>query len=231
MENPRGPTNRRVLLIIVLAVLVGCMIVCCGVGTLVLPPAIQQAREAARRQQAAENLRQIDIALKNYHATYHGKLTQRRGTPAMQEDGSLNPEFPVVEGKYRMAETWSVTLPEKFNWRIEEGDLVLWRQGVTIWVSTWNNDRHESPVARLASLRQDMSPNAFDVEEVSDENLLRLAYRLNEPSEERRSPAFHGFVVGADGHLQLAIYFDDEQDETLARPIWLSVKERESESP
>jgi len=41
--------------------------------------------------------------------------------------------------------------------------------------------------------------------------------------------AFYGFVVGANGHIQLAIYFDDEQDKDLAREIWLSVTEGAAE--
>jgi hypothetical protein len=70
-----------------------------------------------------------------------------------------------------------------------------------------------------------MSADALDLEELSDDNVMRLAYRLNEESGDQRVAAFYGFVVGTNGHIQIAIYFDDENDKDLAREIWLSVTE------
>jgi hypothetical protein len=76
-------------------------------------------------------------------------------------------------------------------------------------------------------LREGISSDAFDVEDVSDEGVLRLRYRLNEKSEDRRVAAFYGFVVGVNGHIQLGIYFDVEGEVEQAKQIWLSVKETE----
>ena len=65
--------NRAVTLMI-LAVLAVSMVICCGIGTALLLPAIQEAieaREARRRQQTAENLRQIGLALRSYRDTHN----------------------------------------------------------------------------------------------------------------------------------------------------------------
>ncbi len=77
MEQPKGTLNPRTGPVIVLAVLGGCMVACCGVGAILVPSAIQQAREANRREQAAENLRQIGIALQNYHDTHPAPMASK----------------------------------------------------------------------------------------------------------------------------------------------------------
>ena len=61
-----GGAGGTVTLIIVLAVVV----LMCPCGIALLLPAVQAAREAARRASSQNNMRQIGIALFNYHDTY-----------------------------------------------------------------------------------------------------------------------------------------------------------------
>ena len=146
-----------------------------------------------------------------------------------QENATLDPEFPVVEGEYQITKEWSVTLPGKFNRRGEEGTLgtVIWRPGFTIRLSVMDNVMNESKEVRLKSMRERSSmSHSFDVEEVSDEDLLRLAYWLCEEPDMQRVAAFSGVVFGSSGDVHLAINFDAEDDKELARQIWLSVKEK-----
>lgn len=180
MNEPPRKFSVSPVMIAVLVVLAGSAMLCCGIGAVLLPPAIQQAREATRRQQAAENLRQIGIALQNYHDTHPGQKAIEQPTEppkiaANREKTVLHPHFPVVEGKYQMTKKWSVTLPGRFNRRVEDGDLVIWRPGFTIWVSALNNDKNESKEVRLARLQKGMSSDAFDVEDVSDEGDVEQA--------------------------------------------------------
>lgn len=106
--SPVTSAKSRTTRFIVLAAFGGFMAACCGVGAFLLRPAIQQTREARRRQQAAEDLRQIGLGLRSYHDTYAVETTEPAQAPIDQKDVMLNPDFPVVECEYRLT-TWSVS--------------------------------------------------------------------------------------------------------------------------
>jgi hypothetical protein len=141
----------------------------------------------------------------------------------MVEVQGLNANFPVVEGQYDLGSSWTVDLPGKFNRRIEDGDLVLWRPGMTVLVALWNNDQAESVAARFAWLREDTNPDAFAMVDDDLGHCRRFAYRLREDNDDNRAPALYAFTVAEHGHVQLAVYFDAERDAQVALHLWRSV--------
>jgi hypothetical protein len=145
--------------------------------------------------------------------------------PGTRAGSKSEPSAQVVKGEYRMTEGWSITLPEKFNRRVEEGNLVLWRPGITLWIAVWGNDHGESREERLAQLRDSIPPDAFHLEGLLEDDILRLGYRLDEASDDNQAAAFYGFAVGFNGHVQIAVYFDQEGDLDLAKGIWQSLRE------
>jgi hypothetical protein len=143
---------------------------------------------------------------------------------AAEPSKPLHPKYPVIEGNYRMTEDWAVTLDQKYNRRIEDGSLVIWRPGFTIWTNVWNAKEGETPEQNLQLLKKDISAKATDMKEEKEGTILKLSYRLDEASEDKRRPAFYGFAVGPTGHVQISIYFDDEKDLATARQIFKSLK-------
>lgn len=97
--------------VVVIAVVV-LLLLCPGVLIALLLPAVQAAREAARRMQSMNNLKQIALALQNYHDVYNAF------PPAVVSDAAGKPLYsgrvlllPFMEQKplfdqFRLDEPW-----------------------------------------------------------------------------------------------------------------------------
>jgi hypothetical protein len=152
-------------------------------------------------------------------------LIELFGATALQAADTLHPKFPVIEGHYQMTKQWSITLPEKFNRRIEDGNLVIWRPGFTMWINVWGNDKNEKKAERLKSFRTGIPLQSFDINEAKYSDVLVFSYRLKEEATDNRAPALYGFAFGERGHVQASIYFDQESDLEKARKILGSFRE------
>ena len=124
----------------------------------------------------------------------------------------LTPDFPVVEAEYQMTRDWAITVPAPMNRRFEEKQLVLWRPGLTAWIAVWGDGKFDSAQDRLKWIKETASKDAYDRQESSRQQVTYYSYRLAEPAEDRRVPALYCFAVGSTSHVQLAVYFDREQD-------------------
>jgi hypothetical protein len=133
------------------------------------------------------------------------------------------PGFPLVQGDYMLTTSWSIHLTAQFARRVENGSLVLWRPGLTIWLAAWGNDSCQTQAERLAWIKDEASPDRFDVRESAGRGITRFSYRLRDENEDGPVESLNGYVIGDDGHLQLSVYFDDEADAVEAQQLVDSV--------
>lgn len=129
------------------------------------------------------------------------------------------PAFPIVQGDYALTATWMIHLPEQFARRVEDGSLVLWRPGLTVWMVAWNNDHDESRAERLAWIKEPASPIRFAEQESCAGDVTRFCSRMSTENEDGPVEALHAFVINDEGQLQLAVYFDDPAAEVKTRQL------------
>ena len=136
----------------------------------------------------------------------------------------LHPDFPVIEGKYQMTAEWFITLGQEHNRRVDEGSLVLWRPGLTIWINIWGNDNNESIEERLKWISAESSPNAFEVNSKNKGSTHAFSYRLNETENGKVTRSYNGYFLANDSHVQVSVYFDSESESNKAKSIIESVE-------
>jgi prepilin-type processing-associated H-X9-DG protein len=79
------PAKRPMPVVLIVVLVLGGVLLCSGIPIALLLPAVQAAREAARRSQCSNNLKQLALAMHNYHDTY------RCFPPAYLADENGNP--------------------------------------------------------------------------------------------------------------------------------------------
>jgi hypothetical protein len=124
----------------------------------------------------------------------------------------LHPKFLVIEGDHPLTDGWMLTLPGRFNRRIEDHSLVIWRPGLTFWINVWGNDKKESSDARRAWILADANPKRRREQTERIGTLVRLTYELTEEAPEHSPPRYtsiSGYMIGPAGHVQISAYCDD----------------------
>ncbi len=128
-------------------------------------------------------------------------------------------DFPLISGNYQMTKTWAIDLGEQqFRRRFEEGALVIWRPGITMWINAYGYPAGESAevFAKRTRDRSDLPPGA---QVITKPTANKFAYFFKETEKDETRFSLQTFTFGQEGHLMMAIYFDREKDLDLAKKL------------
>ena len=108
----------------------------------------------------------------------------------------MHPDFPIVQGSYRLSPAWVVDLPVELNRRLDGDELVLWRAGLSLRFTVQTGDDDLAPGERIARERLVLGEGARDVEEEEDGDVARMTFTDDEedygPTVSVSSPAGTG---------------------------------------
>tara|TARA_B100000745_G_scaffold300260_1_gene253548 strand:- start:1236 stop:1994 length:759 start_codon:yes stop_codon:yes gene_type:complete len=130
--------------------------------------------------------------------------------------------LPVEKGHVNITEFWEFSVNSYMLRRFDNGSLVIWRPGFTIWLTSYTPD-NPNYNDRASDLVTRASPNKTDLERIESDGLIKVRYFLDEEvnGELQSSAYIYGFTECQEIHI--AIYFDGPKHRSEIDNVWSSL--------
>jgi len=146
------------------------------------------------------------------------------GAPLRVVEGPREPpdvvfQPPVAAGRLELGSDWLAESPGDFMRRIDHGDLVLFRNGLAIWIAVGTAPAPFDIDAELERVRQKRSPEATSEVVDATSTQTKLSYWL------RRGDrlSLHGTCWAGPKTLRMAAVMDSDSDQADAIAFWDSL--------
>lgn len=137
----------------------------------------------------------------------------------------MESRFPEVNGRYQITSEWSIYLEDRYLRRIEEESLIIWKNGLTIYINIWDlykNSKQET----LKWIKEDSCQNCIKKYEFVRNKYLCYGFLLEEDINNDKRWALYVFTIANLGYVQMAIYFDNKEELEVAKNIWNTLEEK-----
>ncbi len=146
------------------------------------------------------------------------------GAPLQIVEGPNEPpdvvfELPVGPGRVKLGPDWVAVSPGDFLRRIDHGDLVLWRDGLAIWIAVGTADMAFDIDEEVARVRARRHPSAMGESLVTTSRHTKLSYWLKRGEQ----LSLHGTCWAGFQSIRVAMVVDSEVDQTDAVAFWDSL--------
>jgi hypothetical protein len=130
---------------------------------------------------------------------------------------------PVVEGKVALTKEWSIEVSACMLRRYDNGSLVIWRPGFTLWINTYTTSEI-SPEVRAGDILSGMSKDAQGLENDVSESLHKIRYWLEELVDNLSQRACYISGLTATEQINIAVYFDLMEECSEVDKIWKTLE-------
>jgi len=131
---------------------------------------------------------------------------------------------------HKLTDNWTIEINNLFE-RIKEenGDLLYTTEDKSVRITIWNMDgkskdeiynKHQEQIKN----RDDSESKTLDLFDFSDEHVSRIGYLIKENDERKEYSVIHGFSIIDAQVIQLAFYFDNDNDRKWAVDTWKEIK-------
>lgn len=173
----------------------------------------------------------IDSSIQNLLLKGVGSVYERKDEKSewyKVEDYELEDDF-IVE--HDLTEEWTIRINNLFERRKEEsGDLLYTTGDKSVRIAIWNceqtkNEIYQDHVESIENRDESESPTLSKYE-FSNAGISRIGYRIQENDESKIYNVIYGFTIVDKQIIQIAIYFNNQEDEPWAIETWKNIKKK-----
>jgi|CXWL01.1.fsa_nt_gi hypothetical protein len=130
--------------------------------------------------------------------------------------------YPIIEGRNSLTKHWSIEATSRMFRRFDHGNLVIWKPGLTIWITSYGANEI-SLETRIKAIQETISEKAEALEHAQVGSLHKIRYWLEEDDAGASQRACYITGLTKSEQIQLAVYFDGAEHVEEIEKIWSSL--------